>query len=69
VQTAERLIDALGVPLALPGAMLGVNLSARQLTDHGLVDQVAATLTATGLPAERLLLEITEPPARSVIGR
>jgi diguanylate cyclase (GGDEF)-like protein len=40
--------------------MLGVNLSARQLTDHGLVDQVAATLTATGLPAERLVLEITE---------
>ena len=40
--------------------MLGVNLSARQLTDHSLVDQVAATLTATGLPAERLVLEITE---------
>jgi diguanylate cyclase (GGDEF)-like protein len=39
---------------------LGVNLSARQLTDPGLVDQVVATLAAAGLPAERLVLEITE---------
>jgi EAL domain-containing protein (putative c-di-GMP-specific phosphodiesterase class I) len=40
--------------------MLGVNLSARQLTDPGLLDQVVATLSSTGLPAERLVLEITE---------
>ena len=40
--------------------MVGVNLSARQLTDPGLIDQVVATLSATGLPAERLVLEITE---------
>jgi EAL domain-containing protein (putative c-di-GMP-specific phosphodiesterase class I) len=39
---------------------VGVNLSARQLTDPGLSGQVAATLEATGLPAERLVLEITE---------
>jgi diguanylate cyclase (GGDEF)-like protein len=39
---------------------LGVNLSARQLTDPGLVDHVVATLSATGLPAEWLVLEITE---------
>jgi EAL domain-containing protein (putative c-di-GMP-specific phosphodiesterase class I) len=39
---------------------VGVNLSARQLTDPGLIGQVAATLSATGLPAERLVLEITE---------
>ncbi len=39
---------------------LGVNLSARQLTDPGLIGQVAATLSATRLPAERLVLEITE---------
>jgi EAL domain-containing protein (putative c-di-GMP-specific phosphodiesterase class I) len=30
---------------------VGVNLSARQLTDPGLIGQVAATLSATGLPA------------------
>jgi diguanylate cyclase (GGDEF)-like protein len=40
--------------------MLGVNLSARQLSDSGLIDQVAATLSATGLPPRRLVLEITE---------
>ena len=39
---------------------VGVNLSARQLADPGLTGQVAATLEATGLPAERLVLEITE---------
>jgi diguanylate cyclase (GGDEF)-like protein len=48
---------AQGCPAEL---MLGVNLSARQLTDPDLVDQVVATLSATGLPAERLVLEITE---------
>jgi diguanylate cyclase (GGDEF)-like protein len=48
---------AQGCPAEL---MLGVNLSARQLTDPDLVDQVVATLPATGLPAERLVLEITE---------
>ena len=39
---------------------LGVNLSARQLTDPGLFDVVVATLSATQLPADRLVLEITE---------
>jgi diguanylate cyclase (GGDEF)-like protein len=39
---------------------LGVNLSARQLADPDLTGQVAATLSATGLPPERLVLEITE---------
>jgi diguanylate cyclase (GGDEF)-like protein/PAS domain S-box-containing protein len=40
--------------------MVGVNLSARQLTDPGLVDYVESTLRATGLPASSLVLEITE---------
>lgn len=37
-----------------------VNLSARQFQQHNLVEQVASTLRETGLPAERLKLEITE---------
>jgi diguanylate cyclase (GGDEF)-like protein len=37
-----------------------VNLSARELEDPGLMDNVRATLDLTGLPAERLTLEITE---------
>jgi EAL domain-containing protein (putative c-di-GMP-specific phosphodiesterase class I) len=37
-----------------------VNLSARELEDPDLIPSVAATLADTGLPAERLTLEITE---------
>lgn len=37
-----------------------VNLSARQLWEPGIIDHVAEALWASGLPPERLLLEITE---------
>ena len=43
-----------------PALTVGVNLSARQMTDPGLVDQVRETLAATGLAPEQLRLEITE---------
>lgn len=39
---------------------VAVNLSARQFAEEGLVDLVAATLVETGLPAERLDIELTE---------
>jgi len=39
---------------------LAVNLSTRQFADTGLVDKIALTLEATGLPHQRLELEITE---------
>jgi EAL domain-containing protein (putative c-di-GMP-specific phosphodiesterase class I) len=39
---------------------VAVNLSARQLTQPDLVDQVRETLEATGLAPSRLCLEITE---------
>jgi EAL domain-containing protein (putative c-di-GMP-specific phosphodiesterase class I) len=39
---------------------VSVNLSARQLADRDLVEHVTATLRATGLPPDRLALEITE---------
>ncbi|WP_062017974.1 bifunctional diguanylate cyclase/phosphodiesterase [Aureimonas sp. AU4] len=39
---------------------VAVNLSATQLGDEGLADLVTSILTTTGLPAERLELEITE---------
>jgi diguanylate cyclase (GGDEF)-like protein/PAS domain S-box-containing protein len=45
------------------GAMaprVAVNVSVHQLRDRHLVQHVAATLARTGLPAERLELEITE---------
>jgi diguanylate cyclase (GGDEF)-like protein/PAS domain S-box-containing protein len=43
-----------------PGLGLSVNLSGRQLRDRRLVDEVAAILKETGLPADRLTLEMTE---------
>jgi EAL domain-containing protein (putative c-di-GMP-specific phosphodiesterase class I) len=39
---------------------IGVNLSGRQLQEPTLVGQIAAVLADTGLPAEQLVLEITE---------
>src|SRR5207249_3959708 len=39
---------------------ISVNLSARQLRDEGIVDDVAAALSASGLDASSLVLEITE---------
>ena len=44
-----------GTPL-----QVSVNLSARQLVDGTVVDTVAAALAMSGLPAESLLLEVTE---------
>src|SRR5262249_31394136 len=52
--------------LEVPGCedlRVTVNLSTRQLRDPGVVDDVRAVLEATGLPAESLVLEITESAA------
>ena len=43
-----------------PGVRLAVNLSSEQVRQPGLPRLVAATLAETGLPADRLELEITE---------
>ncbi|SNS28232.1 PAS domain S-box-containing protein/diguanylate cyclase (GGDEF) domain-containing protein [Geodermatophilus pulveris] len=42
------------------GLKLSVNVSARQLQQDDLVEQVAGILRETGLPAQRLTLEMTE---------
>jgi diguanylate cyclase (GGDEF)-like protein len=39
---------------------VGVNVSSKQLVDTGFADYVARTLRETGLPPERLQIEITE---------
>jgi len=39
---------------------VAVNLSNKQFSQYSLVEQVAETLKRTGLPADRLKLEITE---------
>jgi diguanylate cyclase (GGDEF)-like protein/PAS domain S-box-containing protein len=43
-----------------PALRVSVNLSALQFAQHRLAEEVAETLTATGLPASQLCLEITE---------
>ena len=40
-----------------------VNLSATELRDRGLVDRAAQALDVSGLPAERLVLEVSEAAA------
>ncbi|MEY9864412.1 diguanylate cyclase (GGDEF)-like protein/PAS domain S-box-containing protein [Catenulispora sp. GAS73] len=42
------------------GPAVAVNVAVRQVHDYGLVREVATALEASGLPAERLCLEITE---------
>lgn len=46
---------------ALPGPLdVSVNLSVRQLAEPGLITHVRDALAASGLPAGRLILEVTE---------
>ena len=52
-----------------PGFLLSVNLSARQLDEHGCVDKVLTALDATGLAPANLCLEVTETAALSDIDR
>lgn len=44
----------------LPPLAVAVNVSAQQILDGRLPERVAAILAETGLPAQRLLLELTE---------
>lgn len=48
------------IKAGFPDLKIAINLSPRQFRDSGLVDRVAATLERTGLPPEKLELEITE---------
>jgi EAL domain-containing protein (putative c-di-GMP-specific phosphodiesterase class I) len=43
-----------------PGVYVSVNLSPAQVCDRRLIDLVAAVLAETGMPASRLVLEVTE---------
>lgn len=48
-----------------PGSSMSVNLSARNLLDQALPDDIAAALTAHSVPAHELVIEITETVAPS----
>ncbi|MCO7219942.1 EAL domain-containing protein [Klenkia sp. PcliD-1-E] len=56
-QLAAWRADAAG---AADDVTMAVNLSGRHLTDRRVVDDVAAALAAAGVPADRLVLEVTE---------
>ena len=43
-----------------PNLFVAVNLSPVQIRSRGLIDLVAAVLAETGMPASRLVLEVTE---------
>ena len=60
---SRALADLRGLQEALGpvrGPMMSVNLSARQLSDPGLVDAVRTTLAGAGIAGSALRLEITE---------
>ncbi len=69
VPLGQRLLeqacrDAVGWPAGSSTApYLSFNLAARQLHDPGLIGDIAAILHDTGLPPDRLQLEITEGTA------
>ena len=54
-QQVRSIRDRLDIDLPI-----SVNLSPRQFQDNGLLAQATAALDAAGLPAELLILEITE---------
>jgi diguanylate cyclase (GGDEF)-like protein/PAS domain S-box-containing protein len=51
--------------VGLPPLRIAINISARQITDKGLVEFISDTLRKTGLTAESLELEITESAVMS----
>jgi diguanylate cyclase (GGDEF)-like protein len=58
----QACTDALGWPEARPGVPMRVqvNVSARELESESFVDSVLSCLADSGLPADRLVLELTE---------
>jgi diguanylate cyclase (GGDEF)-like protein len=62
-EAAEQMVQWLA--LVDPGFTMAVNLSPRQLELQNVVDMTAHALRASGLPAERLELEVTESMAMS----
>jgi diguanylate cyclase (GGDEF)-like protein len=65
VEIGRRVLDracrqAADWQTLVPGLTMCVNLSVRQLQDPGLVGDVTVALERSGLPPDRLVLEITE---------
>ncbi len=63
LETACRQLAAWHATYPDTAPALAVNLSPRQFRDPGLASDVGASLAASGLPADRLTLEVTESVA------
>jgi len=59
-QACQQLGRWVRAGVASPDLAMNVNVSARQLADPGFLQTVQGALTAGGIPADRLALEITE---------
>ncbi len=59
-QAAEWIAADSRLKTGTPPFVISVNLSARQFLQPDLIEVVSAILAETGLPAERLMLELTE---------
>ncbi|MDY7085627.1 MAG: EAL domain-containing protein [Actinomycetota bacterium] len=59
----EACVQAVQWQRAHPGFKLNVNLSATQLASPELTDEIRTVLTDTGMPADLLVLELTESAA------
>ncbi len=60
LREACRQVREWQLRLERPELRVSVNLSARQFREHDIIGTVRAVLEETGLPAESLILEITE---------
>lgn len=56
----HRLSSAVRTAAGLPPLRVNVNVSARQFRDAGFVDVVRGAVHSSGIPAESLVLELTE---------
>lgn len=61
----RALTDRVALQRLAPGCSVAVNVSARSMLGHRLLDDLAALLEQTGAPASDLVLEITEPAPRA----
>ena len=68
LETACRQLKAWSGDRRSRDLHLSVNVSARQFSQPDFVEQVAETLRATGAPAERLVIELTESVMLDDIG-
>jgi len=64
-----KVVALMGGELADNGARVAVNLSALSITDRGMLAHIERELVSHSVPAERLVIEVTETAAIGDMGR